>query len=134
MAPKRRFFHGGCRGLEPGDALLPASETGVTSVSGLGGAPYRCDRIYLTDTAEEARSYAEIYLPPAAAASLLKGEQITLDGLGGDLYEVEAIGKVVLDGDYTGALSGRSWEAEAARVVRVLERGISVNQSLLDDN
>ncbi len=133
MTSRRRFFPGGCRGLEPGEPLLPASVTGVASVSGAAGAPHRRDRIYLADTVEEARSYAALYIPPLIVEALAKREQITVDDLGGDLYEVEVSGEVIVDGDYSASMSTRSWEATAARVVRVLERGVSPDLSLLDD-
>lgn len=131
VAMGHQFFHGGCRGLEPGDELLPPSKTGVSSVSGSGGAPYRRDRIYLTETVNEARSYAALYVPPLTLDALGRREQVTLDDFGGDLYEVEVIGKVVADRDYAEAVSERSWEAACARVICVLERRVPPDLSVL---
>lgn len=119
----RCFFHGGCRGLQPGDMLLPAAATGVDSVSGAAGAPYSRDHIYLTLSVEDARSYAAVFIPAGILERLQRGETIARSDLGGDVYEVEPLDEVGPDLDHP--IPGVSWQTKRARVVRIVERGVA---------
>ena len=116
MASVTRFFHGGLPGLRAGATILPAAETGVLSRSGDTGAPYRRDRVYLTTSQREARSYARLYAEERAARRASSG------GVGrGAVYEVVPVGTVEADGDYADHTGRLSWEATRATIVARVE-------------
>jgi len=103
---RARFYHGGVRGLNPGDRLLPASRTGNSMIRRMEGeqarsiqadARYSPDFVYVTRSKFDATIFAA--------------------GSEGDLYEVEPIGTYGIDPDQP-----NSFKARAARVRRVLHR------------
>ncbi|MEP6893393.1 MAG: hypothetical protein ABI927_06390 [Gaiellaceae bacterium] len=110
------WFHGGVRGLEPGALLLPPVVTGAPSMAdylpaGPDASLIRRDRVYIARRVEDALVYAGLQLG------------------GGDLYEVEPVGELEPDGDYKGN-DGYSVQTVAARVVRVVRRGVTPDASL----
>jgi hypothetical protein len=52
---KTTFLHGGNRGLQVGDYVLPSSETGVV---GITHPLHRADRVYITPSIVDAQFYA----------------------------------------------------------------------------
>jgi hypothetical protein len=121
----RRFFHGGIRGLQVGEYVLPSDETGAFSVSGDFGAPYRTDRVYITTDEAAARSYAGLAIP----SELIEGRRRGLSpvalsklgiGLGGAVYEVEPVGELTSDADE----GPHSWEALKAMIMRVVDPAV----------
>jgi hypothetical protein len=52
---KKKYFHGGNRGLQVGQYILPQSETGVP---GMSHPLCRKDRVYITPHIDHARFYA----------------------------------------------------------------------------
>jgi hypothetical protein len=57
--PVTRYFHGGNRGLEIGDYILPPSDTGRPSVSDFGAhIVHRKDRVYLSIRQSDAEFFA----------------------------------------------------------------------------
>lgn len=111
------YYHGGVRGLRVGDLLLPPTETGAPhcadfAPADLDASHIRRDRVYLARNQRDAAVYAG--MQPG----------------GGDLYEAEPIGEVEPDADYIGDEPGYSVQVTAARVVRVVDRGVRVQASL----
>jgi hypothetical protein len=117
-----RYYHGGVRGFAVGDLLLPLSETGVkdgprpelspsfmtSQLVGLVeavGEVKRRDRVYFAIRQIDAEVYASL-----------------CDG-GGDLYEVEPIGQVDMDGDPAQPF-GMMFCAPRARIVSVIRRRV----------
>jgi hypothetical protein len=99
------YYHGGVRGLEIGDRILPPSETAARSIADVAGyeAVCRRDRVYATFDPEAARAFASF--------------------VGGDVYVVTLDEPVEPDGDDHGQ-SGFSFCAPAATVVGIRERGV----------
>lgn len=114
------YYHGGVRGLNPGDLILPAGETGAVSIADVGAPDdeialkvarvHRKDRVYLTTEPVIARVFASL-----AVNSRRR--------YGGDVYRVEPIGDVEPDPDYLSG-DGGSVQAPRARVVEVVERRV----------
>jgi hypothetical protein len=94
----RCFFHGGNRGLKPGDYILPASETGSLSASDFGAQiVHREDRVYVSTRQIDAELFASACREPV-------------------VYEVEPIGDLSPDPD---CRSGSSFTCSKARIVSV---------------
>jgi len=114
------YYHGGIRGLQPGDLILPPDETGAVSVADVGAPTeelsirvaqvHRKDRVYLTSDVFAARVFASLH--PNSRRRY-----------GGDVYEVEPIGDVEPDPDYLVG-DGGSVQAARARVVAVIQRRV----------
>ena len=105
---ERTLYHGGVRRLHRGGVILPPSSTGAPSTADYGAdAVCRQDRVYLTDELDMARMFA-ILAPPNGK---------------GDVYEVEPLGELERDPDYSG--EGESWAVPMARVVRVVQRNVT---------
>ena len=101
------FYHGGVRRLHRGGVLLPPSKSGAPSTADFGaGEVCRRDRVYIISELDQARMFA-LMAPP-------KGH--------GDVYEVEPLGELEPDPDYSGP--GESYAVPMARVVRVAERNV----------
>ena len=112
-----RFFHGGVPGLKPGDKILPANETGMTTLGeveyeyGLragvrehGG--WRPDKVYV-GTATVALLYAGLW----TLSPMRDGE--------GQLYEVRPVGQLTADPAGTFTWWGRqAWLCASATVIR----------------
>lgn len=103
------YFHGGVPGLALGDSLLPPSVTGrpdgsvsIIERHGLDGAHVRGDRVFL-GTLEVAYLFAAMYPLPE----------------GGWIYEVDPVGDVEPDPDYTGG-ADESVQCPSAVIVRVV--------------
>ncbi|MGO9900795.1 MAG: hypothetical protein ACLP0J_14145 [Solirubrobacteraceae bacterium] len=108
-----------------GDYILPADETGASSVSGDFGAPYRTDRVYITTSEAAARSYAALTIAPelidARRRGLSPAEARKVGGeIGGAVYEVEPGDDLVSDADE----ADHSWEAVKAKIVRVVDAAV----------
>jgi hypothetical protein len=100
-----RFWHGGAPGLQAGDFVLPASETGTLAATDKvlfadaiqdGAVPYSSECVYLTNNIELALIFAGRYR-----------------GLG-SVYEVSPVGRLDLDPD--GSCAG-SYICERAKIV-----------------
>lgn len=97
------LYHGGFGGLRVGDLVLPPNETGAATLAD-HGAEHVCrrDRVYVTSHPLAARAFAALH--PSGR---------------GKVYEVELLGEVEPDPDYTGP--DLSLQVERARVVRVIQ-------------
>ena len=112
------FWHGGIAGLRAGDLITPgherpaldgcpictaraAGKTAVINGHPIDGPSQHPDRVYVTTHRLYARHYASLW------------------GYG-DLYRVEAVGKVARSGED----SFDTWTCEAARVVGVHDRAV----------
>lgn len=111
MRARLRLYHGGVAGLIPGQKLLPPLVTDACSCADYDGEHCRADRVYVTTDAEEAAVYAVL--------TAHRGR--------GDVYEVEPIGE--LEPDPAAAPGTGSYAAPAATVVRVIRRGIPVEEA-----
>ena len=101
------YYHGGTRTLGRGRLLLPPSRTGAPSSADFGaGAVCRRDRVYITTDLDQARMFA-IMAPP-------KGN--------GSVYEVEPIGALEADPDYSG--SAECFQVPEARVLLIVEKRV----------
>lgn len=120
------LYHGGAYGLnlQPGDLILPPTETGAEALRDLadehaipGAEVMHRDRVYVTTDQR--------------AAAMFAAMRATADsrGVGGDVYEVEALGPLHHDPDYHGP-RGVSFETTRARVVRVTRRRVPVSYGL----
>lgn len=99
------LYHGGARRLDRKKLILPPSVTGARSTASYGGGGVcRTDRVYVITELDQARVFA-----------LMVGR--------GDVYQVQPVGEMVPDPDYSGP--GESWECELARIVRVVERNVT---------
>lgn len=74
-----RYFHGGPRGLRPGDLIRPAISLGIAKVRTPNQPRYSPRRVYITTL----RWYAELFA---------SGQQ-------GDVYEVRPVGRALPDLD-----------------------------------
>src|SRR3954470_17927761 len=54
---KKKYFHGGKRGLHVGDYILPPAETGESGMGGFNNANCRKDRVYVTPSIDAARFF-----------------------------------------------------------------------------
>jgi hypothetical protein len=107
-----RLYHGGVPGLIPGQKLLPPLLTDACSCAEYdGGEHCRADRVYVTTDAEEAAVYAALTAPSGR----------------GDVYEVEPVGE--LEPDSAAVPGSASYAAAAATVVRVIRRGVPVEEA-----
>ena len=68
---KKRYFHGGNRGLHVGDYILPHSETGV---QGMAHPLCRKDRVYVTPHIDHARFFASATKKPVVYEVVPEGE------------------------------------------------------------
>jgi Rifampin ADP-ribosyl transferase len=91
---RTRYFHGGNRGLQVGQYILPQSETGV---QGMSHPLFRKDRVYFTPHIDHARYFA------SAAASPV-------------VYEVTPEGDVEDDPDTP---QGASYASAKAKIVAI---------------
>jgi Rifampin ADP-ribosyl transferase len=98
-------------GLVPGQKLLPPLLADACSCADYDGEHCRTDRVYLTTDAEEAAVYAAL----------------TASGGGGDVYEVEPVG--ALEPDPAAAAGTGSYATPAATVVRVIRRGVPLEEA-----
>lgn len=90
-----KYFHGGARGLQPGDLIRPAISLGIVRTKTPNQPRYNPRRVYITTI----RWYAELFA----------------SGAGGDLYEVKPVGRALDDLDAKG-----SFHCSCAEVVAVL--------------
>jgi hypothetical protein len=114
MRARLRLYHGGVAGLVPGQKLLPPLLTDACSCADYDGEHCRTDRVYLTTDAEEAAVYAALTAP----------------GGGGDVYEVEPVG--ALEPDPAASAGTGSYATPAATVVRVIRRGVPLEEAAAD--
>jgi hypothetical protein len=68
---RQRYFHGGNRGLNVGEYILPQSETGV---GGMSHPLHRKDRVYVTPDIVDARYYASAAKNPVVYEVIPEGE------------------------------------------------------------
>jgi rifampin ADP-ribosylating transferase len=109
------YFHGGVPGLKPGCIILPPTITKVRSCSDYGAAGvHRRDRVYLCTEPEGALIYAVMH--PSRK---------------GVVYQVQPIGEVEPDPDWTGT-EGVSVQVERARVIRVFRVPPAVRAQALE--
>jgi hypothetical protein len=107
---KTRYFHGGYPFLKPGMYVLPPQDTGAVSIQDVGPnelracarAVHRRDRVYLATDSMIALLFAAMH--PSGF---------------GQVYEVEPVGSVEQDPDFTGP-SGMSVSAVKAKVVSIV--------------
>ncbi len=114
MSPTRhefKLYHGGARGLSPGQKLLPPSLTGASSCADYDGEHCRSDRVYLTTDLEEATVY--VALAPR--------------GRCGDVYEVEPTDEP--EPDPSCATGTTTFTTRAAIVVAVVRRDVDVEEA-----
>ncbi len=114
VSPKRRaskLYHGGARGLLPGQKLLPPSLTAAPSCADYDGEHCRSDRVYLTTDLEEATVYAA--LAPRGGC--------------GDVYEVEPMDEP--EPDQSCADGTATFTTRAAIVVAVVRRDVDVEEA-----
>jgi hypothetical protein len=90
-----RYFHGGARGLQPGDLIRPAISLGIEKTKTPNQPRYNPHRVYIT----RLRWYAELFA----------------NGHQGDVYEVQPVGRALPDLDAKG-----SFQCSCAEVVAVL--------------
>jgi hypothetical protein len=91
------YFHGGARGLKPGDLIRPAISLGITKVRTPNQPRYTPRRVYIT----QLRWYAELFA----------------NGAKGDVYEVRPVGRTLPDLDASG-----SFTCSCAEIVAVVAR------------
>lgn len=103
------YYHGGVPGLSAGDLLLPPAETGERSQADLGNGKCRRDRVYLTTV-------------PVVASMMAAAWRIDTADVSGDVYEVEPLGEVEPDPDYSGP-AGESVQVPRALVIRLVKMG-----------
>lgn len=103
------YFHGGVRGLDVGDFLLPPAETKAPSASDFGGARVH-DRhcVYVTTSIDAAFMFGALH--PS----------------GGAVYEVVPVGGLMNDPDCD--QPGLSYTCPRARVTRVVRRKITAKE------
>lgn len=92
---QKKYFHGGNRGLNVGDYILPQSETGVV---GMSHPLCRKDRVYVTPLIDHARFFASGAKKPV-------------------VYEVVPEGDVEADPDAT--KTGISFACPKARIIAI---------------
>ena len=68
---RKRYFHGGNRGLNVGEYLLPQSETGVV---GMSHPLCRKDRVYVTPEIVDARFFASAATNPVVYEVVPEGD------------------------------------------------------------
>lgn len=116
-SPMCEYFHGGVRGLRPGDKILPPSQTGALSMADLDvpdamkaelAKVHRRDRVYLCAHLDGARLYA--------AACPAGGKRY-----GGSVYLVQPDGDIEPDPDWRGP-AGDSIACRSATVIRIIDR------------
>ena len=116
-----RYWHGGVRGLNPGDLLLPPTEhKGPTLMQyaplcregspGAKDALASGQHVFVTTNKSTARVFAQVYPPP-----------------GGALYVVEPVGDVKPDPD----CPDESFLCERARIVQVYDGCVAFNPGAL---
>jgi hypothetical protein len=76
---RQRYFHGGKRGLQVGDYILPPAETGLVSVAGSNNLNYRPDRVYVTSSIDVARYFGSGYLGKEIVYEVVPDEELALD-------------------------------------------------------
>ena len=112
-----RLYHGGIRRLRPGDLILPPDRTRAPCASDYGSTGvHRRDRVYLTIDVDAARFFAAMY-----AGRKPNGQPITGRG---DVYEVTPLAALEHDADCS--TPGYSFQVAAARVVRVIDRFVTL--------
>lgn len=122
------LFHGGAPGLEDNRLILPPSRTGVLSTTlqstlegGLTDIAQRPDKVYLTSDVKLARVYAGMWTDPTTK---------TQRAGGGSVYEVEVDdGSLEPDEDLK-SLSGVSFQANTAVIVRIQYKNVPFNREL----
>lgn len=118
MAPPRSsaagpLFHGGVRGLYPGNLLLPPNRTRAPSIAAVtSDGVCRTDRVYLTADLAVARLFAHLY-PPRGGGWVYEVEPL------GDLEPDPTLRTMLVDAD-----PAQSFAVPEARVVRVAERNV----------
>ena len=96
--PVARYFHGGNRGLNVGDYIMPPSETGRESASDFGAQiVHRKDRVYVSTRQSDAQLFASASHEPV-------------------VYEVEPEGQLAPDPD---CVSGVSFTCSKAKIIAV---------------
>ncbi|MFB7461242.1 hypothetical protein [Streptomyces sp. NPDC056188] len=90
-----RYFHGGVRGLKPGDLVRPAISLGIEKTKTPNQPRYNRRRVYVTTL----RWYAELFA----------------NGSRGDVYEVRPVGRALPDLDAKG-----SFHCSCAEVIAIV--------------
>ena len=112
--PPAALYHGGAPGLDAGARILSAAHLGVQYEYVARAARYDRWKVYATTDVDVARAFAGKYVD-----SLGKNRP-------GDVYEVSLEGNVRPDEDY---LTPISFRAGTGRVVRVVERGVTLTKA-----
>lgn len=113
-APLTPYWHGGVRGLQPGDLLRPVPHPKMVRAYREDDAPYDPNLVYVTTDRDLGRMFASLV--------------ITGDDAGGDLYNVEPVGPVMLDPDYPEDM-GVSFACASATVVHAVERSVRMSDA-----
>ncbi|MFT4220805.1 MAG: GNAT family N-acetyltransferase, partial [Microbacterium sp.] len=126
-APTGRFWHGGRPGLAPGTILMSRNEADHAGADmgfyeaqpGYEENFTHADRVYFSSDRAFARAYAGLIQQREERTGVICRQ--------GDLYEVEPVGEIEKDPDFSG---GVSWCAPQARIVAVAE--VDVRMSAYD--
>jgi hypothetical protein len=97
---KKKYFHGGGRGLYVGDYILPQTETGVSGMGGFNNPNCRKDRVYVTPSIDAARYFG----------SGSQGKEI--------VYEV-VVPEGDLEPDIDDPVVGRSFACPKAKIIAI---------------
>lgn len=113
---KRQFFHGSPENLEPGDVVKPGSEVGKRT-----RGDSEPGKVYVTPHQFVAAQYTWAF---DHSGKLADGQDPSNGGNGpaGHVYEVEPVGRLLKDKNAPAHISGLSYTAREARVVRRLDR------------
>ena len=112
----RQFFHGSPEHFEPGDVIQPGSVVGKQT-----RGDTEAGRVYVTPHQFVAAQYTWAF---DKHGNLAEGQDPAKGGSGphGHIYEVEPVGRLLKDKNAPAHMSGLSYSAREAKVVRRLDR------------